>query len=92
MKELGESDSKVKTKQKKTKKPLNEKEQVEKKVVKERVKKVKPPKKRKVDNEAVEFDNMVRSYKNAFGLNMESAEKVEKDNPRDVVSKKRWYE
>ena len=35
---------------------------------------------------------MVRSYKNAFGLNMESAKKVVKDNPRDVVSKKRWYE
>ena len=71
---------------------------------KPKVKAVKPPKKRKIDKEEQAFENMVRSYKQAFAGGADDITKdkkkrksssVENDtpaNPRSEVTKKRWFD
>jgi len=69
-----------------------------------KIKGVKPPKKRKVDKEEQAFENMVRSYKQAFAgggddslkgkktRNNSGADKEISANPRAEVTKKRWFD
>ena len=71
---------------------------------KPKIKGVKPPKKRKVDKEEQAFENMVRSYKQAFAGGADDVTKSKKKrknssaendtpaNPRAEVTKKRWFD
>ena len=71
---------------------------------KPKVKGVKPPKKRKIDKEEQAFENMVRSYKQAFAGGADDVTKGKKKrknssaendtpaNPRAEVTKKRWFD
>lgn len=89
---LDENGNKIGDKKMKTQKTESSKTEEESKP-QEKKKGIKPPRKaKKVDKEEKSFEDMVRSYKNTFSSVSENKVENTSSNPRDALSKRRWFD